>query len=690
MKKLFPAAAAVLTLLTSHAFAAEKGTLCFVAEKQNPACSATDSDIVKVTPSDSDRSFVWSSADGKRLLFAILPAKGSSIAVVDPTLTDVTLSVRGDKAHGWPADLRLSVSNNESKKSWSWTVPAKSVATLTQLALPKARYGIKFSADHHLTEMRGLDVPRNRSLGEIVLRPMPVVTGRVLTAKDEAVANAQVVREDHKVIATSDEQGNFRGEALEPLPDTLLVEKSGFGSRMLSPRLATGDADLGIIRLGAATKLALRIVRPDGNNDALSVRIKRRGEKYDWVPVASKQLAAADDTIAFEDLEKGTYAVIIEGKNAFEKLFTTIDMGEADMQKEIKIQPYRVDGTAHLGDDPINGTLSWNMGGIDSKAESSLPIADGRFTATLWQPGVLHGWVKISAMESGEPVNSPELGADPSAWNIQLPKRLISGRVFDVDDGQAIKGSSIQLMRTSAGSRLYTSIKLDDSGAYTILATKAGTYELKTSAPDHVDMKQTIEIREDEASVQRDFAMSRGVPTTIEVTWPSGTPIANAEVLEGVASDGHNAERRYRLDPAGRLTLRLLRGEARTLFIVPAVGSFAIAHVEAQEGSDSAPLRVVVPDAAGALQMKITKSDGKPAVAEVGLRFNGELVPTPVLHQIGFRAHPQMLDSRTLLQLPAGAYEVWPVGVPAFRPIGPSKSATIVVGPTTVDLVVNP
>ena len=676
---------AAVVLVSSTTFAADKGTLCFVAPKEKPVCTATEADSAKTTTAAAERAFVWSSADGKRLLFGRVAANATSVDLLERAFAPVTLSVRGDQRHGWPEELRLVVTGAD-KKTWSWSVAAKSVGALAQIALPSGKYTIQFAADHHLTETRRLDLPLNKSLREIALRPMPVVSGRVMTAKDAPVADAQIVREDHKVIATTDEQGNFRGEALEPLPDSLLIEKSGLGSRFLSPHFSTGDADLGVIRLGAAVRLVLHIIRPDGNHDTLHVRLSRHGEKYDYIPVASKDLSGAD--VAFEDLSKGEYAVIIEGSGPLEKMVSGASVGEADLEKEIRIEPYHLDGTAHLGDDPMNGTLKVTMGGVH--LEWSMPIADGRFGATLWQHGDLHGWLKTEGDPgSVEPVGSPPLGADPSTWNIRLPKRFITGRVFDVDDGQAMKGAGLALLRTSAGTRLYTAIHLSDDGTFSIMATKSGTYELTASAPDHVNMKQTVEIREEDASVQRDFALTHGLAATLEAIWPSGSPVVNANVLEGVASDGHNAERQYTLDAAGRLSLRMTRGESRTLFIVPAEGSLAIAHIAAQEGSESAPVRVVVPEPAGSLDVKISTADGKRARARLGLRFNGEVVPTPVLLEIGFRAHPAMLDERSLLLMPAGAYELWPVSPQTYAPIGSPKSATVLAGVTSVELTVS-
>jgi hypothetical protein len=674
---------AFATSIAADEVASFKGKLCFVAAKQTPACTDVGAATEKTAASDAERLFVWSSADGKRLAFGIVPPKSEAIDLSDKAQRMVPLTVRGDQRHGWPEELKIRVTD-ATKREWSWSVPAKTVSSLAQLGLLPGKYTVVFSADHHLTEWRRIDLVKDLSLREIKLRPMPVLVGRVMTMNDEPVANGRIVRIDRRLIATTDEQGRFSGEALEPLPDSVLVEKKALGSRVVTVQLATGDADLGVVRLGPAVKLALHIVRPDGNHDPLHVTLKRRPEaKYEYIPIASSQLKAKDDSLVFDDLSKGEYAVIIEGKGSLEKLVTDVGLGESDVDKEIRIEPYHLDGTARFGDDPMTGTLSVSMGHI--QLDWSLPIEDGRFSATLWQHGKLDGWVGTKELGSPEPASSQELGADPSTWNIQFPKRFISGRIFDSESHEVISGAGLYLMRFDG---LHSSIHLTEGGTFSIMATKTGTYELKASAPDHVGMKQTVEIHEDDGSMQRDFALTHGIPLTLEVTWPSGAPVTNATVMEGVASDGYNAERLYSLDASGRLTLRLQQGESRTLFIIPREGSFGIAHVAAQ-GTDSKTLRVVLPEPAGSLHIQISTADGKPAQAGVAMRFNGETIPTPVLYQIGFRGTPDALNNRSLLQLPAGAYDLWPISIRSYAPIGSVKSVSILAGAANVDLVAN-
>lgn len=668
-----------------------KGTLCFVPAKKASDCRSVAGKNLTVPAADAERMFVWSSADGKQLVFGVVPAKSESIDLGDKALRDLTLTIRGDRRHGWPEDLRIHATD-ANKKEWTWSVPAKSADSLAQLRFPSGKYTIVFSADHHLTEKRQLGLLKNTALGQVVLRPMPVIAGRVLTTKDQPIANAQLARDDGKVIATTNEQGYLRAEAGEPLPESVLLEKPGFGSRLIPVQFAEGDADLGTIRLGTGVKLSLHIERPEGNHDVVRVDLKRQTKtKYEETPIASKELAADQDKLVFEDLSEGDYGLVIAGKAPLEKLTLDVKLNDSDEQKDIKIEPYRLNGTASIGDDPINGEIGISMGRFGGFFK--FPIQDGQFSATLWQHGKLSGIVQPKGLGSFQVVTSPELGADPSQWDIRFPKRLISGRVYDADTQQPVAGAKMILLRSSGDSRWYGSIAINEDGTFSILAAKTGTYELSVSAPDYADMKQTVEIGDDDGSADRDFALARGQVATLEAVWPSGEPVANATVLDGVASDGFQAERQYTLDGSGKLSLRLQQDEVRILYIVPREGSLAIAHLAAQDESDSDPARVIVPEPAGSLHIQILTADGKPAHgAGEGMRFNGEPVPEPVLSEIGMRSN----DGRLLLQLPAGAYELWPVAEPAWAAssrtrtqIGDVKSVDLSAGAINVELVTN-
>jgi hypothetical protein len=240
-------------------------------------------------------------------------------------------------------------------------------------------------------------------------------------------------------------------------------------------------------------------------------------------------------------------------------------------------------------------------------------------------------------------------------------------------------------------------VSIEADGRYSILAAQAGTYELQAGAPDHSPAKATVSVAaEDSTDRQVDFPLARGFQQVVEFVWPPGQAVAGAPVLEGIASDGYNPERTYTTDGTGRLTLNLRRGEVKTIYILPRDGSFAIAHVVAPESSDANPLRLIVPAPAGALRAEIRDADDKPLLAMLLFRFNGELIPQPViLHLTGQYENASVLR---VPNLPAGAYEIWAVPVVnyAFAPLAgrvPSRAPLrvgLAMGEQTVRVVAGP
>src|SRR3954452_9114256 len=94
-------ATVILIGLTTSASADDpaplKGTLCTITAKHAPACRPVEGSSVRITASDEERKFVWSSADGKQLVFGVIAPKSESIELTDKALRDVTLRVRGDR-----------------------------------------------------------------------------------------------------------------------------------------------------------------------------------------------------------------------------------------------------------------------------------------------------------------------------------------------------------------------------------------------------------------------------------------------------------------------------------------------------------------------------------------------------------------------------------------------------------------
>jgi hypothetical protein len=640
----------------------EKGTLCLL-HKNDQQCTATEGLTVPVVPAETSRAFVWASADGSRLLLGTIAAKASTVSLDEKPRSNVALAISGDRKRGWPLDARLTFA--AKGQEWSFPLKTKVVAKLRNVRLPPASsYLLTIAADHHFIAKRTMKAQKDVALGEIVLKPLPLIFGRVVTMKDEPIAGVQIVRPEGKIQTTTNEQGQFRSELAEPIPDEVLVTQANFASVLLPLVQLSAEADLGTIHLGTGFKLALRLVRPDVENLPLRVGLLRETpEKNEPSPIAQRELREKDDQVSFPDLSAGKYVVVIEGKEPLQRLSKEFEMKDADREEEIRIAPFRLDGSVRIGEEPMLGGGNLDLRGPAHAWRVNVSIDDsGRFGGSMWQRGIVIGF--LNAADINELVFSPALGTDPSAWDIQFHRRYIRGRIFDEETNQPVQQASLRLQVVAGDSQSISSVPIDPDGRYSILAERAGTYELRAAAPEHVPAKATVSVAaEDATDRQFDFPLARGFQQVVEFVWPSGQAVADAPVVEGIASDGFgiNPERTYTTDGTGRLTLNLRRSEVKTIYILPRDGSFGIAHVVAAESSDANPLRLIVPAPAGALRAEMRDADDKPLPAMLLFRFNGELIPQPViLHLTG-----QYENSPTLRvpNLPAGAYEIWAVPV---------------------------
>jgi hypothetical protein len=282
----------------------------------------------------------------------------------------------------------------------------------------------------------------------------------------------------------------------------------------------------------------------------------------------------------------------------------------------------------------------------------------------------------VGSKETGNlPVDHPpELVGDPATWDITFKRRLISGRVFDEETKEPIPQASLGMQLIATNSSVSASVHISDDGTYSIAVTRDGTYDLSADAPDHVSATATIEIAEQDESKTADFPLSRGTEQVINFFWPGGEPVANATVMEGVLSDGLNAAWTGATDATGQLKLRIRRGETKTLFVIPAEGSFAPVHVIAADGK---AMRVVVPQPAASLVMNFVDGEKKSVRAAAAMRWNGEWLPGSVVSTL----KSQRIGNGSLRYplLPAGSYEVWGFRG-ARRPLNPPARDPVRIG----------
>ena len=675
------------------------GTLCVLSNGKLTNCTATTEALIKLPPAAESRRVVWTSDDGKRMAFATLAKNAEAFDL--GKLRDVALRIGGDPARGWSADVRIGFGGDAVV-----TLPAKSVAKLTTISLPPARYTLTFRAEHHAVTMRSFDLAAKERVdaGEVRLRPLPLLTGTVITTtrdgKDVPLAGADIsftaakpwIANPH--LATSDEKGAFRAELPENPAEAVVVSHAGLGSKTIRLDRRADDTNLGVIHLLPGVKLRVNVIRPPQlRAKPLTVTLFRRDPGvYEPTRVASRELAPADAQLTFDDVTAGEHAVLLQGAEPLSRLSVPVKIEEGNAAEvEARIKPYALAGRVTFGGDPL-AEAKLEVHPRDQIWRVPLTVAaDGTFGGTAWQHGVLTGIVNDERVGTIFFTDSPELGADPSSWNIDIKKRLITGRVYDAETKEPL--AKVFLFESAAllddqqhkvqfGGNVHT----DDAGNFTVLAARPGRYELRFTRPDYLPKSVVVDIAEDDGSKQADFAVERGTAQALVLRWPDGTPIASATVYDGDAPYPGQMPPRYLSDASGTATIRGRNGDVHVLYVMPVEGSIAVVHL--MIGSDAKPVEAVVGRPAGALRIVAVDDEGKPSRGGIILRFNGELIPMEMVGRryvtdAGFDA----AGERVLDRLPAGTYEVWVTRQPAL-PSEPGARVGISTGEERVRIIV--
>jgi hypothetical protein len=654
---------------------AVKGTLCFSPKDCTPATAAK----LDVTAASTDRRFVWMSDDGAKVVIGTIPAKTTAIDLeaTESPAHDVTLTLHGEAKRGWPNDVHFKLT--QGKSGWEWIEPAKVATKPMTIHLPAGRYELQIAAEHHRTDKRRFDAHSDVALRDVTLAPLPVISGRVVTqkkaadeqpAKDVPVANAQIlvaqrpagggqITTTTKPQASTDEQGAFRTELPEPEPFEIVVAYPGLAKRLVHLALSAPDTVLGVIRMSPGSKMNVHLDRADSlRGRTLHVTLYERSPmQYENTFIDRKGAKSGSDDFVFENLGEGEYYVVVSGDEPLENLTTVVQMKNEDVTQEIRIAPFTLAGSVKLGEEPVGeGRAGINERHHTWQAESPID-AEGRFGGSMWQRDMLSGFVTTKELGTLPVDSEVKLEGDPAPWDIRFKRRTISGRIFDEETKQPIANATLGMVITAKSSGFYSSAPVHDDGTYSIVAMKDGSYDLQAKAPDHVALSKSIAVAETDGSQSVDFPLGRGVQQTIEFVWPTGEPVANAFIVEGVARDGYNPAWMANTDAAGKLDLRSPANTARTLFIIPKEASFAPVHVPAAT-ADAQPMHVVVPAATGSLTLNIVTSDQKPARGRPEMRYNGEWVPASVLTSLSIRSGMGG-GGIHYTNLPAGAYELW-------------------------------
>jgi hypothetical protein len=652
-----------------------KGTLCFLSGGKLVGCVGTSGTTLHAAPAETARPFVWTSDDGSRVAVGRLDAKGDTIDLAAKQWHNAALRVAGDPSHGWPLETTFRVTTPEHDE-WSWPLPAKTIKRFATLTLPPGRYALTVSAEHHRPAARRFDVSEGDakvSIGDVTLAPLVVVSAVVVTHHEDrevplsgVTVTASYIPKpgvrDTRLLATAGDDGRIRAEMPLAFGEiTLLFAHPGYATKSMTVSVQPGDKDFGRVLLLPGTTLKVHVVRPDLEERKLTVDLRRQDEKYEKTELGSRTLGPHEDDLVFENLAPAEHVVVVNGTAPLEHIARSIAIKEGKPETmEIEIKPFTLDGHVRYGGEALTeGSVGLSQ---PSVWRAEVPLDGmGHFGGTMWQHDSFSTYVQNRPL-FGTPyfTQSPALGdSDPTAWTIDVPKRLLAGRVLDAETKEPLPKVSLEARAIFQDGTFDSNVQIAPDGGYHVLVIKPGDWSLLATAEGYVPENPHFQIAEGDGSKDYDLLLSHGITQTLELTWPDGTPVTSADVLEGSLGRGL-FHQRLRSDLGGHVTVRGQAGATQTVFVSPREGSLAVVHVTFGR-DDGKPLPVTVPRPVGTLRVQTVDEAGAPVWANCLLRWNGEiLLPDTLMHHAG-DVPSRIKGEQEYFRVPAGVYEVWPV-----------------------------
>lgn len=647
--------ATTLALLFMATAARADRVICFAVDGvfHPPAGCIEQERPGPVPPADVDRKFAYINKSSYSILLGIQPAHA--------TVVDLWPGAMVAFGYALPGDAPGTVVFSEPKLgTWKLTLEAFWFGgQRLNVSVPDGIYEYSVTREGKVLDadkgLRMHSVPRPASY------PRPKETagrvelnGRAVAPDGTTPADFAVITADcRREVCAANADGVFR--CLTPLPvdGSFCIEHPRLGRKRVELEGRTGKVDLGIIQL--VTGATLRVVKPphvelpEGTTVSLLRKQQEIGEPQ---PIGVRAL------VEFPGLKAGKYDVLLSGSEPLQRKLFPVEIGESgETELALSLEPYRLTGEVEYRDKPLgNATVA-----LDGPAWTAELTTDqsGRFDAQLWAPedyGVM-----VTSGDLAQPYLVMERARPSDAhWRLRIPSRKITGRVFDAESGKPVFPVTLMIESESGETRTNRAVDTREDGTYEYPGAGDGHYVVSASAPAYLPSERVeLQAREGDGDLHVDLPLLRGVQVPVTVVDTRGAPVAGANVVTDFTPAGAVSGIR-RTDAEGHVTIPVAEKGRKTIYILPAKASFAVAQID---GRQSAGVRVVVPDGVATLHIRAKTSDDEP-LAGVGLilRHAGTDLPSGVLSSLAvqrqLRLSTDTAGELRLPALPAGAYEI--------------------------------
>ncbi|HEX8251564.1 MAG TPA: carboxypeptidase regulatory-like domain-containing protein [Thermoanaerobaculia bacterium] len=357
-------------------------------------------------------------------------------------------------------------------------------------------------------------------------------------------------------------------------------------------------------------------------------------------------------------MKAGKYAVLLAGTKPLQRKLFPIEVPErGEAEVVLSLEPFRLTGEVELRKKPLAATVSLDGDAWKTELETD---QSGRFDAEVWSAGDYA--VAVSAGALAEPyMVMKRVSPSDSHWRLVVPSRRITGRVFDAETGKPVTEVSLSVESTSGETRAQRTIAVKEDGTFVYPGAGDGQYTISALAKDYLASERVqLQARESDGDLTVDLPLVRGVQVRVAVVDPQGVPIARALVLTEFTPEG-SVSRMTRTDADGVATVAVPEKGERTIYVVPADASFAVATVTGRDAASG--VRIVVPAGVATLRIRTTSTDDQPLPGiSVNLRHAGRLIPNGVLSSMAqarkLALATDAAGELTIPVLPAGDYEL--------------------------------
>jgi hypothetical protein len=595
----------------------------------------------------------------------VLFATASSEAKIDTNLRLIQLGNPGgarevsftlaqpDEELG-PVPMTVTIADKSAGAHWSVELPAQAATRPWRVRVQPGTYELLFRAAHHRSIAETVTLSATDvSLGTRALRRHPVISGVVQTTDGTPLA-AALVTGSEKLSTLTDALGRFTLELEAGWPARLEVSYGGLAKRLVDVPRSVRSVTLPPVTLtpGGTLRLATNIT-----DTSLAIDVVKEEDVVFTTKMSVSPLEV-------ENLEAGEYVLVLRGGGPLERLSSVVRIKAGETTEEnVEIEPLNVQFQVVRGESGVAGARiqvrplkgGWNAAIVAGD--------EGKVSLDAWQRG--NYIVTVSTNSDSPPLPFMERidGVDRASVRLEVPDRILRGRVLDAATGSPIANATIAIDSVlDDGTEASLPLRSSVAGTFLLDAVRPGVHTVRASADEYLASdKVALTVNEADKVRELTVRLRRGAPRTVRVVSPRGLPIRGAAVIH--AADGQ-IQSVGATDDRGEANVLAARKTATVVYIVPREGSLGIGRIDAAR--NDSPLTIVVPDPIASLELRAADAEGRP-IRDVRflMRIDGELIPPDVQYEIHrLRGDPPVTGADgalTLESLPIGFFELWPL-----------------------------